>query len=930
MSKRFVLFLCATALFVGSWDSSVFHSAWSSEAAVEISLEKLRDEIAARRSKVQEFVEIAKIAESIGVQAWLFGGTAAAYAHYVYWDLLREGGDQSMAVSRFDYDYTNIFRSTQDLDVVVDGTEKQARLFQEALEEKFPYFQGHKSRWEVRLLRSDFGDKLALLNNPDFLNQHTDSNSTGLIELTSSTDTGEAKAGSRSGAAPMIIKDLRDWKNGKDPIFLKDIHDRSLHFYFGMLHENTSRFKEGLNPPIMAAIRYLTKAFQYDLKISGDDLRLVQAIIDDFDQTKLDAYLNTKGKTAREYVYHWLEKNGTKLFAHAVDIEKAWDFLERSGLRRKLIAMGNIRTRDSLAWWMNKEPLRSRPVGLGDGKTAQELGIDVVAHETNSFLAWESITRAPWGATNVFISRDNITGEAALFGDGFYTQRGRVGARGTGITIRFTVSPNARLGTDFILENGFIIFRNKNALRVIPESLEMTPLEYFQRMEAGLEFDFNDRGQVEKLARRVRNRLNHLEENEFSEIESVVRHHLLTSVTTRLGLLQEWFALPRSVEHPEHLKAFLARETGYEMDFWVMSNVLEKPHWQRRPEFLGYLISRKSLPPWILIEFINKHLEWLSWDAAPRFVFAATSRAFKELCRTSSSSGDEASRREWNKSRLLESLKPVLSSPQMLKHPKIFVDLLGTSTEFLGWLFNVVAASDELTDDIDVFKKLIDVAFADRHMPPSYSAIGTLRTVLDKKKSHSNYLELKRYMYSKLGDRIGMFIGELKESEYKTNFDKDPLLREMALEGVFDQTFVKQQPLFDEVVLKDVDILESIIDRGENIPEIVDRLAATAESIPAEVVRKLINKGEANARIAEFIISKEKWATHPELIEAYIRVGVKLRVLDKVLSKDHWKNQPNLRDLCGGANPTVERLQAAYRAVDTHLKQSCSGLLLTK
>ena len=31
----------------------------------------------------------------------------------------------------------------------------------------------------------------------------------------------------------------------------------------------------------------------------------------------------------------WIEKNGKKLFQHAVDIEYAWDTLEKLGLRRQ-------------------------------------------------------------------------------------------------------------------------------------------------------------------------------------------------------------------------------------------------------------------------------------------------------------------------------------------------------------------------------------------------------------------------------------------------------------------------------------------------------------------------------------------------------------------------------------------------------------------
>ena len=79
--------------------------------------------------------------------------------------------------------------------------------------------------------------------------------------------------------------------------------------------------------------------------------------------------------------------------------------LEKLGLKQKLSRFGNPNNPNSLSWWINKEPLRSKPVGLGSGRTAESLGLDIIAHETNNFLAYESITRSRDGAPNVLISR---------------------------------------------------------------------------------------------------------------------------------------------------------------------------------------------------------------------------------------------------------------------------------------------------------------------------------------------------------------------------------------------------------------------------------------------------------------------------------------------------------------------------------------------
>ena len=485
------------------------YSSWA-DADISVSATELNQEIASHLTDTPEFAFIRNEATRLGIShAYLFGGTAAALGHYAKWDVQRKKGDTRFQPDRFDYDYTNIYRSTQDADIVIDGTPEQAQALQKALAEKFPHLQGSKSVWEVRLLKAQIGDKEALLDNPDYLNQHTDSNSTGMIELTQSQDP--------------LIRDLRDW-NSKEPIFLKDIESGTLHYYYSPLHETTSRFKDGRNPPIVSAIRYLTKAFQYELKIPREDERILKKIISQFDPKMVQG----------SYLPGWIEKNGKKLIQNAVNIEYAWNELERLGLRKKLIEIrDNPTVSDSLSFWLSKEPLRSAPLGKGNGKTAGQLGIDVVAHETNSFLAYESITRAHTGDANVLISREYATDETAVHGDGFYTAMGKTGARGTGLTIRFKVKPQARLGTDFILardsslaEGSYVIFRNRRALQVIPESLNIGPVEYFEMLASNQSLGKDDLGILEKLKRRLATRARVLDDLQKQQLSALLKIEL--------------------------------------------------------------------------------------------------------------------------------------------------------------------------------------------------------------------------------------------------------------------------------------------------------------------------------------------------------------------------------------------------------------------
>ncbi|MFL5815119.1 MAG: hypothetical protein ACJ763_16200 [Bdellovibrionia bacterium] len=558
---------------------------WMSEKAVATealsqglnaapTIQELERGIASRLKRVEEFKFIEEEATKLGVRAYLFGGTAAGYAHYVKWDLQREKGDSRFQKDRFDYDYTNIYRSTQDLDIVIDGNPEQATQLQIALQQKYPHLQGNKTAWEVRLLTQDMGDKQAILNNPDFLNQHTDSNSTGMIEIT------QPKNGAH------VVRDVKDW-NTKEPYFLKDVQDGMLHYYFSPKHATTKFAKEGRNPPILSAIRFLTKAFQYELKIRPEDLAQIKKIIQEFDP---------KRDTQNAYVANWIEKNGKKLIQNAVNIEYAKNTLDQLGLRAKLqLLKNNASSIDSLAWWMNKEPLQTKPVGEGSGRTAKELGLDIVAHETNSFLAYESITRAHTGDPNVLISRDNIPGEAAAFGDGFYTKIGKEGARGTGLTIRFHLDPNAREVRDFTLVNNppYVIVKNKAALKVIPESLNISAVEYFQMLESGKAGDMiNDRGTLEKLKRRISARSTSISDDDLNEILKIVRAELEKREKPEIStILREWFSLPVSSKYLEIFDAVVKKGSD-KTDAWLVSDILPMPHFKDHPDWIERLADK--------------------------------------------------------------------------------------------------------------------------------------------------------------------------------------------------------------------------------------------------------------------------------------------------------------------------------------------------
>lgn len=452
-----------------------------------ISEKELSREATAKIALIPEFEYIREQAEKMGLRVWLFGGTASSYLHYVKWNVAREKGVKDLQADRFDFDFTNIFRSTQDLDIVIDASEAKAREFQNLIAAKFPHFLGSKAaKWEVRTLRTRMGQpgqlgfKEALLGDADFNNQNTDSNSLGMVEITRSKEP--------------AIRDLRHWDSPTSP-FLEDTLNDRISFFRSAKHFTTSRAQSGQNPEILSVTRLLVKAFQYELSFSDADFRQMKEIVDQFDPKK----------PMDQNAVRRLNDTAKKLVMHAVNIEYAMNKLDELGLRQKLIAMGNKDEMNSSAWWLNKEPLRSKVVGQGAGKTARELKIEVVAHETNSFLAYESITRSHSGEPNVLISRQNAAGEAAAYGNGFYTQIGKVGARGTGLTIRFTVDPNAREGIDFTHHGNYVVFQNKKALKVIQESLNfgLDDLMKMAESDQSVDVDHSDLALLEKLKRKL-------------------------------------------------------------------------------------------------------------------------------------------------------------------------------------------------------------------------------------------------------------------------------------------------------------------------------------------------------------------------------------------------------------------------------------------
>jgi len=478
-------------------------------------------ELVDRTRRVPELKMIQEWGDQNGIRIWLGGGSATGIAAY----FSEEHHTAPRDFISFPYEYYEIYRSTQDLDLVIDGNEEQAVLFENFLKSNFSYLQGSKQLWEVRLMRDSrgtgTGKKDALLGS-DFLDQNSDSYSTGVLELTTPP----------KEESP--VRDLFEW-DAKNPQYLRDLLERKVSFYRNAAHGTTWRAQQGYNPEIISVIRTFTKAFQYDAKIRKECISDLKAVIKEFNEdTKLS-----------EDAIRYIKNNGLKLFQHARDVERAWNELEHYGLRKKLIGFAKKNNLPELEILLNREPLRSYPLGtlpliqakdikipnyIASEKTAAELEINIVSHETKDFLAYENITMSRKQKPNFFQSRNGYPGENAKLGDGTYTRRGLEGAAGTKLTVRSKVNPDAIEGRDFYISGDYVIFRNAAAITRIPEEHKVTNFIEFLRFISTQKITPTDQGVIRKLELKFTFTKALLNESEKKEILTEIQNEIKTSL----------------------------------------------------------------------------------------------------------------------------------------------------------------------------------------------------------------------------------------------------------------------------------------------------------------------------------------------------------------------------------------------------------------
>lgn len=544
--------------------------------SVEVDINKLSSEISNRMKRVKEFDFLKKSMKDIGINnAYLFGGTAAAWAHYVREDLERELHPKKYPESHYDYTFESIYRSNQDFDFIIDGTDEQAKLLEDKLSEVFDYNIANKTKkiWEVTLLRESDGERRSLLDDKDFFKQHSDSNSLGLINL---------------GDCDNCIKDLNGLDR-KESKFLQDVAKSQITFLYSKDHLYTKRYLLGKNPEIFSIIRLYSKIFQYNLSLASKNNNFIESIIQNF---------NPRADINHDYAKLWLEKDGIKIIKNANNLEQAESLLEDIGLKEKLI---NIRRNNeevgSLAWWLSKKSLSSMPLGKS-GNMAKDVlkeflnekGEIIISHEVDSYSSFESITKSKIEYPNVFESRESFAGEAAAAGRGFYLKLGASGDRATGITISFKLEPNAIEGKDFIYieKHKHIVLLNKKAATIIRESIQLSPVNFFKKLSSGSNYTFRDKGIIERYRRRFLKDIS-ISDKELNEIHSLIKVNVEKNKINE-SLIREWLRLKGSSSYPETLDLIL-NKSNLEFKLEIIEDVLTKKNWHQHDYLITDLLN---------------------------------------------------------------------------------------------------------------------------------------------------------------------------------------------------------------------------------------------------------------------------------------------------------------------------------------------------
>lgn len=404
-------------------------------AQAEVTSATIEQGITANLNRILVLSEIKKYAERQGFRVWLTSESALALASYTKWHQLTLQGVYPWSARRYQYDFFEIFRTTDQMFLVTDGNNNQVVQLESYLERNYHGLFSSTHPWNIRAQNAK----------PNV----TSSAENILVELTGSQQiNGQAST---------------------------DIAQDTSHFVQIERLETLPQAQ-----PLKLLVQYLYITFKFGLRIPPTDLTRITAFIARLDTNQI--------KTSPELIT--IEEAFIQVIQNALNAPELFEFFQSSGLKEKILKFSREPLMAEtfpghLRFWFEKSfVVKSFPLGTlnNSGVTPDPAHIipplfshDVRGSSRDSYKIFESITANPSGQPNLLTTTSSAYMSEGL--KGVTSETGRFS-----VFVQMHPVPGAVWGRDVIDSNNGArspLMMNAAAFRVAkPEdNINLRPLE---------------------------------------------------------------------------------------------------------------------------------------------------------------------------------------------------------------------------------------------------------------------------------------------------------------------------------------------------------------------------------------------------------------------------------------------------------------------
>jgi|GEM_PF-6075488 len=312
--------LFVLVLFIGSVAFGL-----GNEKPIDLSKTELQEAVSEYLSKTVEAKELHRLSGTLGAaDIYIIGGASARIVRAVDQYLKTPSGQRKGLPGKV----VDLLSATQDIDFVIDGNQEQIEKWSEEIPKALPYKLGDKTLFQVMPLYPN--PERGVLNNPDILNQNTDSFSTGLLKIVS-----------KPGSTLAQIIDIRHPSGASEAGgFLSAVISDKIDYLDSDRHESTSMAREGRNPKAVSATKYLVNLSRYGSSFDEKDFETITEIIKTLTADVAEAPVTRgpgdafPGVSSRslDYILERIEENLIKGLLESPDLARTLELYERAGV----------------------------------------------------------------------------------------------------------------------------------------------------------------------------------------------------------------------------------------------------------------------------------------------------------------------------------------------------------------------------------------------------------------------------------------------------------------------------------------------------------------------------------------------------------------------------------------------------------------------